>query len=663
MWGYYTTKDMKGDAVATLLKRGGEDRCSPLNSLFRYSIFFKMGRYLSLLALLALLLSCSSPLRRVVKGEFSPTLTHLGATEKGAKEDSATQNSDRVDQEPIMSPSGREIYLTQGRRESSTNEILPHRQLEEIFISAQREGLVEREGRVTVQFNIEVPKTLLDKEWQTELIPIVENSDTLFPLSPLLLSGKSFKKRQQAGYQKYNHYLSSLIPEDASPLKHFANLRELTLFLERYLPNSKLLSGALDHSLTTQFGVGEESIFNHYLNHRAIERNRIKLQDSLERFNRYINRPTPTKVHIDTLIGGREGHFALRYSLELPAPPLKERFQIHVKSSIFNKYGLSVALKSSPKIQFRVSSIAGLAQEIVRYKEVTIHRREQISLNSKIEFPIGSYTIDTLFSNNRVELGRVTSLLDSLYRRQIFDIDTISIAAYSSPEGNFSSNLKLSHNRASAIKRYLQKRVVNSPPILISAEGENWSGLYRAIESDSTIENRAATLRSLQIKNRNKRERALQLSPHFNYIKERLYPPLRVVKITIKLSRRGMIQESAVTTEIDTLYSRGLEALKNKRYSKAIELLAPYGDINSAVAHLAIGEDLPAFNILERLPESGVQKYLLALIAARKGEEKEAVALFLRSKELEPKMAHRGSLDPELSLLIERHQLNRELFD
>lgn len=621
-------------------------------------------RYIAIiLALLYLLHSCGKPIYRLINSDSTPTIEHTVHKEPAYQQVVKESDSLTLEGQKILTPFGDSLYFAQGVRDSATNQIIPLKELNEIYISADREGVVERDGKVSINFNIEIPKQILSKGWQTEVTPIVKSSDTTLILTPALLSGELFKKEQERGYQRYKQFLSTLLPEGDSPLKHFTNLKELSIFLERYLPSSKLLSGEFSSEETTLFGLNERAILEHYINYRLVEKNRVRHSQKEAIFKKYINRALQHKTHIDTLIEGTEERVTLNYAYTLDAAPLTNRFKVSVKGLVFNKSGLSVELKESSPIEFRVSSINGLTQDIVRYKQVTVRKREQLIHTSNIEFPLGGTQIDTLFSNNQREFNTLLTLLDSLESVALFDIDTIYITASASPEGRYKSNLQLSNRRAINIKEYLQLADVNAKEIISDPKGEDWEQLLTLIISDPIIEQKERIASLYQVADLDKREQLLKREPSFNYIEHELYPRLRKVTFTIKLCRRDLVEEQIVTTEVDKLYSSGVEALKNKRYSEAILLLTPYKDINSAVAHLAIGEDQQASKILKQLPESGISCYMLALIAARKGDEKLAITLFTRSKELEPKMAYRGSLDPELSVLIERYGLNSHLFN
>ena len=52
--------------------------------------------------------------------------------------------------------------------------------------------------------------------------------------------------------------------------------------------------------------------------------------------------------------------------------------------------------------------------------------------------------------------------------------------------------------------------------------------------------------------------------------------------------------------------------------------------------------------------------YMLALLYARQGDERSAVECYLHACAQNGAFVHRGNLDPEISALIRKYDLNRE---
>ena len=114
-----------------------------------------------------------------------------------------------------------------------------------------------------------------------------------------------------------------------------------------------------------------------------------------------------------------------------------------------------------------------------------------------------------------------------------------------------------------------------------------------------------------------------------------------------------MDRDTVHTTELDSVYMQGVEALKNLDYRRAVELLRPYHDYNTALAYLSAGYNHSAIRDLESLsPPSAKTDYLMAIALARLGMFGEAREVYLRCIDRDPAMAFRANLDPELSDII-----------
>ena len=80
---------------------------------------------------------------------------------------------------------------------------------------------------------------------------------------------------------------------------------------------------------------------------------------------------------------------------------------------------------------------------------------------------------------------------------------------------------------------------------------------------------------------------------------------------------------------------------------------------------MSLGYNKAAYRVLMAQPNvdwTAEEQYLLAIIAARLGDEQEAVQHFLRACELRSNLKFRGNLDPELSYLIRKYGLDQQDF-
>ena len=191
---------------------------------------------------------------------------------------------------------------------------------------------------------------------------------------------------------------------------------------------------------------------------------------------------------------------------------------------------------------------------------------------------------------------------------------------------------------------------------------ENWSLLDRLVRNDDALTDaQKEHYFSLEgMREADRREAMMRNREYYRHLADSLYPKLRVVDFTFHLHRRGMVKDTLHTTELDTAYMRGVQLLRDMDYDEAVKVLGPYRDFNAALAYLACDRNASALDILNGLEKSAQVNYLLAIVMARRGDERAAVEHYLRSCAQDPSFVHRGNLDPEISALIRLYGLNTE---
>ena len=111
------------------------------------------------------------------------------------------------------------------------------------------------------------------------------------------------------------------------------------------------------------------------------------------------------------------------------------------------------------------------------------------------------------------------------------------------------------------------------------------------------------------------------------------------------------MKDTVHTTVVDSTYMEGVQSILDRDYDRALKLLAPYNDYNTAIALVSLDRNASATEILEKLPRTARVNYMLAVLYARKGEIKNALECYLSSCSQEPSYIHRGNLDPEIAEL------------
>ena len=235
-----------------------------------------------------------------------------------------------------------------------------------------------------------------------------------------------------------------------------------------------------------------------------------------------------------------------------------------------------------------------------------------------------------------------------------------------SPEGSYASNRRLSKARSESVLKLIEEYVPQEwkDSLRASELPENWPQLTRLIEYDTLI---AATSRKQMLSlietmtDPDAAERRLSRMPEYRYLRERLYPQLRSVSFNFYLHRVGMQKDTVHTTEIDTVYMAGLQALKDLDYKKAVAILRPYDDYNAALAFMSADYNHSALDVRGRLDDTDPKVcYLMALVLSRMEQHDEAMKYFELCIAYDPYMEYRANLDPEMHVLVQRrkHTLN-----
>ena len=185
---------------------------------------------------------------------------------------------------------------------------------------------------------------------------------------------------------------------------------------------------------------------------------------------------------------------------------------------------------------------------------------------------------------------------------------------------------------------------------------ENWDQLKRLVANDTLLKP-ASRQRIMDIirdtDDPDHTEMRLSALPEYRYLREKLYPKLRSISFDFHLHRVGMKKDTVHTTELDTVYMAGIEAMKELDYKRAVTILRPYDDYNAALAFMAADYNHSAMDVLSRLDDSDPKVcYLMAMVLARMEQYEEARKYYGLCLAYDPYMRHRANLDPEMYRLV-----------
>ena len=593
----------------------------------------------------------------------------------------------RRDTLQIVDFEGHEMLIMNAIRDED-GEMVATERLDAAVVTARFRNVAERRGRVDLEFQVIVPRDMQDSRWQLRLDPDMYILGDSLRLDPVIITGRDYRKAQLRGYEQYRRFLNSIITDTT----RFINLGALEIFIERNIPEVYAFRNdttyVSDEQFASAYGVTERQAVEHYTWKLWKRWNKRRAGRKNLMYRRFVKAPIVTEgIRLDTVIQNDNGDFIYNYVQTINTRPKLRKVEIVLSGDIREQGKRIYTIPRSEPLTFYISSISGLADGSERYLKKIIERKVEANTACYIEFPQGRANIDPQLGNNPGEIDRIKGNFRELLVNETFDLDSICVEAYASPEGAAKSNEALSERRARAASDYFSHfaahlsdslsreagivlalgdeviETLKPAPISFNSRsgGENWQMLDVLIESDEHLKD-AAKQEYKQLaalyKDPDIREKQLSRSPHYRYLREKIYPRLRVVKFNFFLHRKGMLKDTVHTTELDTVYMRGVQYLRDHDYEEALKRLQPYKDFNTAVAYVALDRNSSAMEILRRLEPDGPVNYLLAILYSREGDEQRAVQCYVHACAQEPSYVHRGNLDPEISALIKKYDLN-----
>lgn len=467
-----------------------------------------------------------------------------------------------------------------------------------VVVVSRSRMLPERMGMVTIDFMVSLPRQLQGACRSIIITPVLHNRDQSQPLQEITIRGSFFNKIMTRDYWQYERFLRIAQPDSL----------------------------------------------------RAVRA-----------FHRFVRFPTVERVRLDTVLGHSED-VSYHYKQEVPTVQAGKQLRITLEGRVMGLDGSSYLLPHSDTLFYNISSVGSLADTTTHFITRIIEKHVEVKDRNYLSFLSNdSHLVDTL-GDNRKQIAHIETLMDRIVAQQEFYIDSIILTASSSPEGTYNQNIRLARERARTLAQYLSRRFNGADTLItIRSIPEQWDELADMIRADSTIRLREQILALWQLPDPDVRETELRrrFPSQYRYIRSHLYPCLRAVTFRYNLRRKGMIKDTLLTTQPDTLYARGVRLLQSRRYDEALYILSAYKDRNTAVALLSMGYDRQALEILQTLPPSAVGEYLQSIALERIGEPEQALQHYLDACRLDPNLEYRGDLDPEISnLKMMAHEKN-----
>lgn len=164
-------------------------------------------------------------------------------------------------------------------------------------------------------------------------------------------------------------------------------------------------------------------------------------------------------------------------------------------------------------------------------------KRRSFTRSAYLNFKVNQSALLADYMNNPAELAKIYSSIDSIRGDDNYRISRIRIVGYSSPEGSYDANARLSKQRAKALEQNLKRAYnLNDNMIACSSMPENWEGLaawlreYRPSYMQKVLDIIEQTpdpdARDAKIK-------AIDGGKIYNALLQEVYPKLRLVEYTV----------------------------------------------------------------------------------------------------------------------------------
>ncbi len=644
-----------------------------------------------LLAVIALIASCATTKKRIEQISTGSQQVSLMLAQEQANLPTVGDGPQKArDTLTVQGEDGEQLIIMKAIKDEESGEMVATEVIDAASITARFRNIAERNGKVDLAFKVTVPKSFMEKEWQIRLFPDMYIMEDSIRLETVQLTGSDYRKAQLRGYELYDRFLSKIVADSSI----FVNVEQMEIFLARHIPEIYAFKSDSTYVSEEQFesvyGVSQRDAVEHYTDGFAKRANERRKRNKDKMYRRYIKAPIVTEgLRLDSLIMNPEGDFDYNYVQTINTRPKLRKVDVILSGEILEEGKKIYSIPRSEPLTFYISSISGLldgTKEV--YMTKVIERRAMANTESRIDFEVGKADVKPEIGENAYGINYIQKTLASLVENTVFDIDSILVSATASPDGSVKLNEALAQKRSESVSDYFSRYIKQykdslareagfsvsvDPEIAVEKKDvaisflprcvpENWEDLNVLIEKDKflTDDQKKDYRKLLKEDDLDKRESKLRSEPYYEYVKDTLYPKLRVVKFNFHLHRKGMVKDTVHTTVLDSTYIRGVQALRDMDYAAAVALLSPYNDINTAVAYLGLDRNLNARRILTKLERTAPVNYLLAIMYSRLGDIEKAVECYLMSVKQEPSYKFRGNLDPEISVLIKAYGLNQE---
>ena len=270
----------------------------------------------------------------------------------------------------------------------------------------------------------------------------------------------------------------------------------------------------------------------------------------------------------------RKRDMLLEYNETVPAQEWMSGARVEIFRDLQGCAGCGEALGNAP-----VAELPLFKEEVERPNlQIMVaqaeEKRRSFTRSAYLNFKVNQSALLADYMNNPVELAKIYSSIDSIREDNNYRIARIEIVGYSSPEGSYAANARLSEQRAKALEQNLKHAYqLDDSMIDCRSVPENWEGLaawlreYRPSYMQKVLDIIGQTpepdARDAKIK-------AIDGGKIYNALLQEVYPKLRLVEYTVSY------------TVVPFSVEQGREIIKTRpdkmNHNEMYQVAASYGE-------------------------------------------------------------------------------------
>ena len=270
----------------------------------------------------------------------------------------------------------------------------------------------------------------------------------------------------------------------------------------------------------------------------------------------------------------RKRDMLLEYNETVPAQEWMSGARVEIFRELQGCAGCGEALGNAP-----VAELPLFKEEVERPNlQIMVaqaeEKRRAFTRSAYLNFKVNQSALLADYMNNPVELAKIYSSIDSIREDNNYRIARIEIVGYSSPEGSYAANARLSEQRAKALEQNLKHAYqLDDSMIDCRSVPENWEGLaawlreYRPSYMQKVLDIIGQTpepdARDAKIK-------AIDGGKIYNALLQEVYPKLRLVEYTVSY------------TVVPFSVEQGREIIKTRpdkmNHNEMYQVAASYGE-------------------------------------------------------------------------------------